>query len=662
MLLHFPLALILITVALQFFHLPTSTFKLLTFLSALTATTSALLGLFLSTRNEYDPGLLQKHLWLGVSVSVLAFFLWLLRNTVFWKQLCMILIVPVLLLGSHYGASITHGEDYLDWPDSKATTPQVNITDSTAVFTALVEPILASKCYSCHNEKKAKGELIMTSITALMKGGKNGPLWKPGDPLNSHLLQRAQLSEDDKKHMPPRGKPQLTAQELNILELWIANGADLQKRFMDYDPADSFHIAMQGLIPKKAMGKTYAFEPASASLIQSLQTPYVYISPLAAGSPALSVRFMISSKFDPASLKALEKIREQIVEMNLSGMPVKDQDLALLADFDHLEHLFLNNTSITGKGLTSLQKLTSLKTLALSGTSATGADLKTLTAMPALKTVYCWNTKVDSSAIIALKPANTTINWVLGYQPNQNEVLKLTTPVYVERDKPILQVGDTVRLKHPMPGVNLFYTLDGSPPDSLRSTTYPGYLVINKASRIRAIACRPGWLTSDTLEKMVWVQSTPPRSAKLNSPSDTTYKLLGGPSLIDGKIGDVNNFGEHWIGFHGKVCDLSVSFDKPMAFREVVVSTLKKTGPHIFPPAHLELWAGNDTLNMIKLSSYDPVIPDHYEKDRIEAQILSCKGSYQYYRLRIFPVKALPNWHDSKGKKVWIFIDEIFFN
>ena len=114
--------------------------------------------------------------------------------------------------------------------------------------------------------------------------------------------------------MPPRGKPQLTAQELNILELWIANGADLQKRFMDYDPADSFHIAMQGLIPKKAMGKTYAFEPASASLIQSLQTPYVYISPLAAGSPALSVRFMISSKFDPASLKALEKIREQIVD------------------------------------------------------------------------------------------------------------------------------------------------------------------------------------------------------------------------------------------------------------------------------------------------------------------------------------------------------------
>ncbi|MGB4769816.1 MAG: c-type cytochrome domain-containing protein [Chitinophagaceae bacterium] len=662
MLLHFPLALILVTVALQLVRLPPSTFHLLTFLSALTASTAALLGLFLSTSGEYDNDLLQKHLWLGVSISVLAFLFWLFRNTIFWKRLCMVLIVPVLILGSHYGASITHGEDYLDWPVSSAATQQLNITDSTAVYEALVQPILASKCYSCHNEKKAKGELIMTSVAALLKGGKNGPLWKPGDPLNSHMLQRAQLSEDDKKHMPPRGKPQLSAQELTILELWIAKGADLQKRFLDYDAADSFRLAMQGFIPKKAIGNTYSFEAASTSLIQSLQTPYMYISPVATGSPALSVRCMISSKFDPTALKSLEKIKEQIVEINLSGMPVNDEDLALLAGFEHLEQLILNNTSISGKGLAYLSKLTALKTLALSGTLVTGADLKILTAMPALKTVYCWNTKVDSSGIIALQPANKNIQWVLGYQPNQHEVLKLTTPVYVERDKPILQVGDTVRLKHPMPGVNIYYTLDGSAPDSLRSTKYPGYLVINQASRIRAIACRPGWLTSDTLEKRVWVQSTPPRSAKLNSPSDTTYKLLGGPSLVDGKIGDVNNFTEHWMGFHGTVCDLSVSFDKPMAFREVVVSTLKKTGPHIFPPSHLELWAGNDTLNMVKLSSYDPAIPDHYDQDRIDAQILPSKGSYQYYRLKIYPVKALPKWHDGKGKKVWIFIDEVFFN
>lgn len=662
MLLHFPLALILVTVALQLFHLPPSTFHLLTFLSALTATLSALLGLFLSTSNEYDPALIQKHLWLGVGTSVLAFLFWLFRDTTFWKRLCMILIVPVLVLGSHYGASLTHGEDYLDWPDKRETRQQVNITDSSAVFNALVEPILASKCYACHNEKKAKGELIMTSIAALLKGGKNGPLWNPGDPINSHLLQRAALPEDDKKHMPPRGKPQLTSQELKILELWIAGGADVRKRFKDYDPMDSFRTAMQAFIPKERTDRKYSFEAASAALIQSIQSPYLHIAPISVGSPALSVRYVIRSQFDPASLKTLEKIREQVVDIHLSGMPVKDEDLSLLAGFNHLEHLYLNNTSITGKGLASLQKLTSLQTLAISGTAITGKDLEAVAAMPALTNIYCWNTKVDSIDVKRLTSQYPKVEWQLGYQPDQHEVLKLTTPQYVERDYPILQVGDTVRLKHPMPGAEIFYTMDGSAPDSTRSPAYPGYIVISKASRIRAIACRPGWLTSDTLDKLVLVHSAAPNTVRLNSPSDTIYKLLGGPSLMDGKIGDVNNTGEHWMGFHGKVCDLSVYFDRPMAFREVVVSTLKKTRPHIFPPAHLELWAGNDTLNMIKLSSYDPAIPDHYDQDRIEAQVLPSKGTYQYYRLKIYPVKALPKWHDGKGKKVWIFLDEIFFN
>lgn len=662
MILHFPIALILLTIILYFFPLPPTTSKLLTLLSALTAVITALLGLFLSATGEYDAQLVTSHLWLGVGTSILTMLWWIFRDTVFWKRLCTILVVPTLIIGSHYGASLTHGEDYIRWPEEEVATPQRVITDSTAIFTALVEPILAAKCYSCHNEKKAKGELVMTSVASLLKGGKNGPLWKAADPLNSHILQRAQLPEDDKKHMPPRGKAQLTANELVILEAWISAGANLQKRFLDYPATDSFRMAMQQYVPKPVQGKTWEFEAASPSAIQSIQTPFMHIQPLALGSPALMVRFMVRTKYDPASLKALQKIAPQVVELHLDNMPVTDQDLQYLQPFEHLSYLNLNNTSITGKGLEQIRQLPALQELALAGTALAERDLRLLTSMPALKKVYCWNSKLDSAGLASLQAANKNLQWELGFKPSQHEVLKLTTPQYVDRDNPIFRVGDTVRLKHPMPGVEIYYTLDGSAPDSLHATRYPGYIVAEKLSQIRAIACRPGWLTSDTLNKLVFIQSALPTRLRLNGKPDTLYRLSGAPSLMDGKTGDVNNTGEHWMGFYGTVCDLNVYFSEPRTFREVVVSTLKKTGPHIFPPSHLELWAGNDSLHLTKISERNPAIPDHYDQDRIEAQVLPSKRAYQYYRIKVFPVKALPAWHNSKGKKVWVFVDEVFFN
>lgn len=662
MLLHFPLALILVTVALQFFRLPPSTLNLLTFLSAITASTSALLGLFLSTSGEYDNGLLQKHLWLGVSISVLAFLFWLFRNNVFWKRLCMLLIVPVLILGSHYGASITHGEDYLDWPDNNSTIQQVIITDSTAVFAALVEPILASKCYSCHNEKKAKGELIMTSMAALLKGGKNGPLWKPGDPLNSHMLQRAQLSEDDKKHMPPRGKPQLTSQELKILELWIAKGAELQKRFSDYDPVDSFRTAMQAFIPKKEEGKTYDFEAADPAKIKAASTAYCDIRPLAIGSPALSVRFNIRTAFTAKSLQTLDPIGTQIVSLNLTGMPVTDNDLEALSKLSNLEILHLNNTSISGKGLVALASFKKLESLSLNGTALDKTTVQALTKSASLQQVFVWNTGIQAGDTATLQRLNPSIHWDLGTRSDSTELMRLTPPQFTDPQSSVLGKGETLALKHPMPGVQIRYTMDGSKPDSLLSFLYTKPISADSAFRLRAITTRKGWLTSDTIDKTIFIRSSKPDFVKLISKPDSNYALKGIESLFDNKKGDINNISEDWMGFYGVTCEAVFRFSKPVKFRELIVSTLKKTGPHILPPDHLELWAGADSLHLKKIATVVPLQPKQYDADKIDAQKLKINESYQYFKLRVVPVKALPGWHDSKGKKVWIFIDEIFFN
>ena len=49
----------------------------------------------------------------------------------------------------------------------------------------------------------------MTTEEKILEGGKNGPIWKSGDALNSHIIENINLPEDEKKHMPPKGKPQV---------------------------------------------------------------------------------------------------------------------------------------------------------------------------------------------------------------------------------------------------------------------------------------------------------------------------------------------------------------------------------------------------------------------------------------------------------------------
>ena len=362
LMLHFPIGLIFITAVIYFFRRkfvpePVEVISLLMHLAALFAVISALLGIFLSGEGGYDETLVASHKWTGVAVSIISAFIAFLYSTGKSSPalpFMMILILPVLILGSHFGATLTHGEGYL-LPEREDKRTVKIITDSTAIFDAVIEPVLQAKCYSCHNEKKAKGELIMTSLEKLLAGGKNGEIWVPGDPLNSHIIQRLSLEEDDKKHMPPRGKPQLTELEKILFSEWIKNGANTGIRFSDLLLTDSFRIFALSFIPRKENVISYSFPAASPSIIEKLQSPYRSIQALSNGSPALRVDFFIREGFSPSMLHELEKIGSQILELNLSNMPVTDADLVIISTFKNLSFLNLNGTSVMGSNIDILQ-------------------------------------------------------------------------------------------------------------------------------------------------------------------------------------------------------------------------------------------------------------------------------------------------------------------
>ena len=90
-----------------------------------------------------------------------------------------------------------------------------------------VQPMLAKNCSECHSPGKegfvASG-LDTTSYEALMRGGKFGPLVKPGDALSSTLNMLVEGRAHASLRMP-HGREKLPDKDIEILKTWVNEGA-----------------------------------------------------------------------------------------------------------------------------------------------------------------------------------------------------------------------------------------------------------------------------------------------------------------------------------------------------------------------------------------------------------------------------------------------------
>ena len=94
-------------------------------------------------------------------------------------------------------------------------------------FTKEVQPILSKNCSECHTPGKPGFEasgLDTTAYAAFMKGGKFGPLVKPGDAFTSALNMLVEGRAHPSIRMP-HGKNKLPDGDIETLKVWVNEGA-----------------------------------------------------------------------------------------------------------------------------------------------------------------------------------------------------------------------------------------------------------------------------------------------------------------------------------------------------------------------------------------------------------------------------------------------------
>jgi len=393
-----------------------------TFLWGTLSTLAAILtGTIQYNREGYPWEDIQGHLFLGVFTFAFSFFIFLkLKGYRFLKKVSYRFLgyglVVIIFVTGHLGGNLTHGKDHLTepLPDQFKEVLGIEIPSRTLVlqpesyqdlplYSGVIQPILDQKCVSCHNPKKSKGELLLHNYNGIMSGGKHGFIVSTADPEESEILKRIHLPMEEKKHMPPKAKPQLSKAEINLIVQWISYGASEKssiselglspRLFSSFFPKDE-----TGIYPEPLL------KPLSRVHMDSLISKGLLVAPIYKNSSLLKISAINSPDFGDQDAELLLKAMEHIVDLDIGQTQVTDSIFEILQQLKNLTVLKLNKTFISGSEIKKLTTLKYLKQINLVHSNFEANYLKDLYSFPALEKVYLFGTPLNTSDIEIPEP------------------------------------------------------------------------------------------------------------------------------------------------------------------------------------------------------------------------------------------------------------------
>jgi len=424
-LVHLPIGILLLACVFQwlerrpkFSSLHTATHVAL-LIGMICAILSAVTGYLLSFSGDYDEGLVITHQWFGISVaavSIVMFYYHSKAASFKTRASISILLVALIIITGHLGGSLTHGSDYLtrSWTLSSDTVAQrkpIPNVQEAMVYSDIIQPVLQTKCYSCHGKNKQKGKLRMDDSLRLMKGGKDGPVIIPGNAEKSEMVKRLSLPREDDDHMPPKEKPQPTEQEIALIHWWIASGAPFDKKIKQLDQPEELKptlLALQNVQRKRIIVPDIPVKPvakANDEAIKKLKDIGVVVEPVAQNTNYLTANFVTAPDAGNKTVQLLLPLKEQLIELKLGSSSITDSALLVVSQFKNLRRLQLDHTKITDKGLASLAVLENLRYLNLVGTKITEKGVLQLKGLKSLQSIYLYQTGVKRSEWSDLKKA-----------------------------------------------------------------------------------------------------------------------------------------------------------------------------------------------------------------------------------------------------------------
>lgn len=387
----------------------------LVWMTALSAAMAMTSGLLLSREDSYGSDALQTHKLLGIGVAVGSMLMAICasKTSLRWAYgLLLIATGAALFPAGHIGGTITHGDDFLTEPFADkpaALRPAADaasaVTDAggtQSAFAANIAPIIHEKCLGCHSASRHKGGLSLETPDSILAGAEAGPVIVAGDASASELAIRLRLPLEDKYHMPPESKPQLSEAEIAAIEQWINAGAETS-------PSDalSFPDAVSPAPETEDLSPAPTPSEDALAALRAAQAHVEFVDP---ANGLLWIDFAAAPTTDDAqALALLTPVKDFIADLSLAGTRSGDGVLALAATMPRLHALNMSRTACNAAGLRSLSGHATLAELRLTQTRLDDAAVDSLIALPALTRIYLWNAGISPEAAERLHAGNAEL-------------------------------------------------------------------------------------------------------------------------------------------------------------------------------------------------------------------------------------------------------------
>lgn len=424
---HFPIALLLIAPLFEFlgrkrntpFLLPSVNFLLL--LAAVGAILSAILGWCLARGGGYSGPLVRQHMWGGLLVAAASLICWRLRSprdsaapSRFYQPMLLLAIVLVSFTG-YRGGQLAHGETHLTeflpspvqrWlgPSSGLTGVSSTRENPSTFYGGRIQPLLEAHCVTCHGQSKHKAGLRLDTYAAVMRGGKHGPVIKPGDSKGSELFRRITLPQSDDDFMPAENKKPLSAGEVKLIGAWIQEGAShtLSAEALAALPGKdakqvTVEVAFPDLDPAAVERERTVVAPILSHVQIRLPNIVEYES-RTSGDVVINASWL-GSKFGDAELEELAPLSLFVVAADFSGTAITDRSARIIAAMRKLHQLRLAHTAITDNTIADLGNLDQLESLSVFGTRVTESSLPVFTRLAKLRKVYAGGTRISHDTV-----------------------------------------------------------------------------------------------------------------------------------------------------------------------------------------------------------------------------------------------------------------------
>lgn len=401
-----------------------------------TAVVAVVFGYFLYLTGKYNVDELDDHKRFGVIFTVVLILTFLIKFSYDVKKLGWLKPGYILaLLGTggmmyvagHEGGEQTHGDPLNHLPskiaakrEEKRAADLVAAADPV-IYSNIVHNILQNKCISCHGEDKVKGGLRLDSLAAMFKGGDEEEALVAGDVEGSYMLTTISLPMEDDMHMPPKAKPQVTAEELKVLKWWVAMGAPEKTKLSEVkDIPEEITLAIATLKTPEELAEQKekmrlaeekskkAFSEKRAKLKSALDSvnkafPGSLRYSSQADTDLVFNTVSYRKQFKATDLEALGGVAADVKELDLSSTLIGDEVKDQLGMFVNLRNLKLSGTKVTDETLKVLGTLENLRSLNLYGTEVSDEGIMELAKLKHIEKIYLWNTRVTFEGAEKLK-------------------------------------------------------------------------------------------------------------------------------------------------------------------------------------------------------------------------------------------------------------------